>query len=222
MDQVVVTDSNTIFAMFPRNPGAFGLSESVDTVELAGIFRDSIIDQTLKITSFASNRIVEHPEFVFPETAYRETIYPDENGELTDTVHFASIARAPGLNFITTNQSDSVYRSYCYFLQYIDSVWHPRISSLALPPRARSASIYPNPSAGPVTVRMPAGLPFPAGGYIMRIYGPNASLLDTRRIYSDQELTAVSLPSSGRAGLFTITLYDERGQLTVGQVMRLD
>lgn len=89
-----------------------------------------------------------------------------------------------------------------------------------MPPRAQEANVYPNPATGLVTISMPSESPFPPAGYILRIYGPDTRLLDTRRIYSSHELRDVSLPAAGGSGLVTITLYDEQGQLTVGRVMR--
>jgi len=105
-------------------------------------------------------------------------------------------------------------------LQYVDSIWFPRISSVETPREAIIFNTFPNPATSSFSIELPAQKGIRESGYIMRIYDPSAKLIDTRKMRQQGSVYQTELPENGPSGIYTITLYDERGQLALGRVMK--
>jgi len=217
-----VTDSNTFFIEVPRHPDSFGLIETVERIEMANPFIEEIITASSNSFFLGSSASRSHPHYSFPALEFDEDIRLNSAGDTIQTLYFGSLVRMPQFNVIVENRNDTAFRSYAYFLQYIDSIWFPAISSLETPKGASSFNAYPNPTVGKFSIEMPAEASTNVDGYIMRIYDPTAKLLDTRRVRSNEALQHLELPQGGVPGTYTITLYDERGRLAVGRIMKLE
>ena len=215
-----ITDSNTFFIEVPRDPNAFGFSERNEIIEMRGAFVDTSTTSNWIFRYIAGLNSASHPEYSTPNVEFGEDTLLDENGNPLFTTYFASLSRVPGLNIIIENPEDTVYRNYAYFLQYVDSIWHPRISSLVNPKQASSFKAYPSPTTGQFSIELPNEWASKREGFMMRVYDPTAALVETRRIWYVSSLQDLRLPSNGPPGLYTVTLYDERGELAVGRVMK--
>ena len=215
-----LTDSNTFFIEVPRDPNAFGLTERTEIVEMLGGSLDTSTTSNWIFRYLAGFNSASHPEYSFPEINFEQHTRLDVNGNPLFNKYFASLARIPGLNFIIENPADTVYRSYAYFLQYVDSVWHPRISSILTPKDASTFKTFPNPTTSQFSIELPADWEPQREGYMLRIYDPTAKLVRVRRIWYTSQLHDLALPPNGPPGLYTLTLHGEQGELAVGRVMK--
>ena len=215
-----ITDSNTFFIEVPRQPGSFGLTETVEMIEMEGPFVDLFESETLISRILSGQGSRSHPEYFFPSFELEENIRLSQAGDTIETTYFGAVVRIPQRNFIIENPNDTAFRSYTYFLQYVDSIWFPQISSVETPREARSFNTFPNPTTSVFSIELPAQKSIRESGYIMRIYDPAAKLIDTRKVRQQGTLYQTELPVDGPPGIYTITLYDERGVLAVGRVMK--
>lgn len=112
--------------------------------------------------------------------------------------------------------------AWAYFIQFVDSVWHPPIVSdveeMELPDGTAQLSLYPNPAqrGSIVSVALPEG--WRNDGVSLRLYDPTGRrVLFTRR--DPQDTHKIELPKDCPAGVYTLTAYRLGGKLAVGRVV---
>ena len=215
-----ITDSNTFFIEVPRDPGAFGLTERTEMVEMRNAFSDTITGTSFFSAGISGQNSASHPEYFFPEVSFSQFIALDERGNSLDTIYEGRVVRAPNLNVILPNNSDSSFHTYAYFLQIVDSIFHPQISSILTPKNASSFNTFPNPTTSQFSIELPTDWETKKEGYMLRIYDPTAKLIEVQRIWYASSLENLALPKDGPPGLYTVTLYDERGELALGRVLK--
>jgi len=203
----------------PRNPGEseMVILESGHIRERIAIIRPDTFHRGYSVGGFRSQQA---PEL----SLIQVLIGVSDRTELPgtpDSIVSGDILLGPKTYLVHPNSPGDA-DAWAYFIQFVDSVWHPPLVSntkeIDVPAGAEALSMYPNPmrSGGVVQVTVP---PAWREDYVsLRLYDPSGRqvLLERR---APGETHQLELPSDGTAGIYTITAYRLGGELAVGRVV---
>ena len=216
-DLASITDQDSSTVQVPRNPGE---SELI-TLGRAGKYKDVV---TVGNHTYEAGWVVsgfqtrQRPELTGATMLLSESDDTAAQPPSPDTTYWGFLKFFPEYYSIKGGLRGSDGEAYAYLVQFVDSVWAPRIVSTAeVSPPELMLTAYPNPAREQVTVELPddwATLPLS-----VRVYDPEGHLL-ARSYEAAARLHHLHLDAAWPNGLYHIAFYRDGGRVAVARVMK--
>ena len=212
-----ILPGDSIRVEVPRNPG----ESEIVTLGTATMYRrttregDHTFDSGWVIGGFRSN---ERPELraatlTFTEGDNTRARPPDQ-----DTFYLAQLKFFPEYFFLQGGVRGGDTDEYGFMIQFVDSVWAPRISSLASDPAVELAlRAYPNPASEEVTVDLPDD--WATAPLSVRVYGPTGATV-ARRYCSPGARQSLAVEPTWPSGLYHAAFYRDGGRVAVARFVK--
>ena len=205
----------------PRDPGVAevltlaGASVRVDSAQYGQYPR---YPTGYTVGGFRCAECDDRPELRFAELALSEidrTARPVDPSQ--DTSYTGDMKFAPDYYEIYPAPPGSDRDAWAYFVQFVDSVWHPRVSAV---PTGRDAfadaRAYPCPAraGGTLTVELPAS--WASAPVTLRVYAPSGALV-AREVRAAARRHELRVGPGWPPGAYSVAVYRDGGRYGVLQ-----